>query len=220
MKSNWDERYASEDYIYGTEPNAFFREHLALLPPGRILLPADGEGRNAVYAASRGWDVHAFDQSGEGRMKALALAAARGVSIHYDIADLADAEAFHLADSANTGIDSITGVVDAAVSRGAFDAVGLFFVHMPEPLRHAVHARCVAALRQGGSILLEAFTPDQLRNGSGGPKDTALLYTAELLRDDFAALDITLLEEVTIPLDEGALHRGEACVVRLAGRKT
>jgi SAM-dependent methyltransferase len=196
MPNQWNQRYAAAEYVYGTEPNAFFLEQLAGLPPGRMLLPAEGEGRNAVYAASLGWEVDAFDFSEEGRKKALALAEGRGVRINYALADLAS-----------------VAIV------GNYDAIGLFFVHQPAPQRRSLLERCATALAPGGVLLLEAFTPEQLRYGTGGPKDEALLVRAADLRDALEPLDIELLEERIVPLDEGPLHRGEAAVVRLRARK-
>ena len=88
MKTFWDERYSSEEYIYGKEPNEFFAEQIRRLGPGMILLPAEGEGRNAVYAAQIGWKVHAFDSSSVGAAKALDLAAEKNVNILYAISDI------------------------------------------------------------------------------------------------------------------------------------
>lgn len=195
MKDMWNERYTAPGYVYGTEPNEFFRAHLAARAPGRILLPAEGEGRNAVYAASQGWQVDAFDYSTAGRDKAMALAEERGVAISYHVADLSNAH----------------------FPEGEFDAVGLFFVHLPAALRIDVHTRCIRALKPGGLLLLEAFHPEQLDLLSGGPKNPDLLYSVAMLRADFAALHLDIAETVRIELDEGPMHRGPAAVVRVAG---
>jgi SAM-dependent methyltransferase len=193
----WDQRYASQDFAYGVEANAYLASVLSSLPPGRILLPGEGEGRNAVFAARLNWDVLAIDFSEEGRKKALQLASRSNVSLDYVVERLEE----------------------YLPPAEAFDSVGLIFVHLPSGLRSIVHHRCAQALRPGGFIVLEAFTPEQLRFSSGGPKDFELLYTSEVLKDDFSGLEIVSLEEKTVVLKEGAYHDGEAAVVRMLARK-
>lgn len=197
MKELWNERYAAPEYIYGTQPNAWLAEKLELLKPGSVLFPAEGEGRNAVYAASKGWKVVAFDQSEQGQQKALKLAQEQGVSILYSLDDLTTFEA----------------------SNGEFDAIALIFVHMPEEIRKNTHQRLLKFLKPGGYLILEAFTKDQLKNSSGGPKNELLLYDKNITESDFRDLEILQSEEITTHLNEGPLHRGEACVVRLFARK-
>lgn len=193
MRLEWDRRYAQPGYLYGLEPNVFVAGVLGGLPPGRLLLPGEGEGRNAVWAARRGWTVDAVDQSTVGRDKALALAARHGVAIRYDVADLAR----------------------AAFTPGAYDAVAVAFVHLPSAVRAAVHGRLAAALRPGGTLVMEVFSKDQLPLSTGGPKNPDMLYVPDDLRRDFATLRIDSLESLRVMLDEGALHRGEAAVLRL-----
>ena len=196
MKEMWDERYGQEQYVYGEEPNAFFRQTLdGLAKPGRILLPAEGEGRNAVYAASRGWTVDAFDISTAGRDKALRLAAKRGVVIHYEVADY----------------------VGADIETDAYDAVGLIFAHIHERHRRDVHRRLTTALRLGGAMILEAYSKEQLRYGTGGPPTEDLLYTLDTLRKDFADLAVLRLEQIETEIREGKYHHGLSSVIRFVG---
>jgi len=197
MKNTWDERYAQPEYIYGTQPNAWLAEKLKEIPVGRILFPAEGEGRNAVYAATLGWEVTAFDQSAEGRSKALRLAAEKNVQIVYNLSDLTHFEA----------------------EPGSFDVIALIFVHMPEEIRSRVHKTLTKYLKPGGYLILEAFTKDQLKNNSGGPKTEQLLYNNEQITGDFPELDFLESGDAIAHLDEGLLHRGEANVVRLFARK-
>jgi len=96
---------------------------------------------------------------------------------------------------------------------GEFDAVASIFLHLPPDLRPQIHAQMLGALKQGGLLIIEAFTPAQLRHSSGGPKQVELLYTAETLRKDFIAADILHLQEVEVEMDEGRLHSGLAAVV-------
>jgi SAM-dependent methyltransferase len=194
----WNTRYAEQEFAYGTEPNRFLREQLPLLTPGAILFPAEGEGRNAVFAAGLGWTVTAFDQSLEGKSKALALAARKGVTIDYTVAPW----------------DSFQS------ERSRFDAAALIFVHMPEHQRALFHHRVLDLLKPGGVLLLEGFSKDQLQNSSGGPKDAPLLFSVEMLQKDFGqGMDLTLLEQHEYELKEGTYHNGTASVVRMVGRK-
>jgi len=197
MKNEWDERYARQEYIYGTEPNKFLREQLSLLKPGRILFPAEGEGRNAVFAASIGWETDAFDQSVEGQRKAVKLATHKGVSIDYYIQSLNDW---------NPEPDQ-------------YDCIALIFVHLPDGLRQQVHNAVVKALKPGGTLLLEAFTLNQLPRTSGGPKTAELLFLEEQITSDFKDLIFTTFAETQTTLDEGPLHQGLADVIQLTAIK-
>jgi hypothetical protein len=92
MNSFWNDRYSQEAYVYCTAPNQFFKEQIDLLPAGKALFVAEGEGRNAVYAASIGWQSFAFDSSEAAKNKALLLAYDKKVSINYEVADANDVE--------------------------------------------------------------------------------------------------------------------------------
>lgn len=197
MKEFWNERYAANDYAYGKEPNVFLQEHLKDITPGIILLPCEGEGRNAVFAARLGWQVVAFDQSESGKGKCLQLAKEYNVTVDYR---LADAGYF-------------------SYQENHYDCIALIYAHFPPAVREYVHKQCVKALRPGGLLLLEAFHPNQLHYESGGPKAKELLYTLDQLLDDFQPLQPLLTEEKEIQLDEGVFHRGKASVVRLIARK-
>lgn len=197
MKNTWDERYSQPEYIYGTHPNVWLVQKLKGITPGRALFPAEGEGRNAVYAALNGWESVAFDQSSEGRAKAMKLANLQKVTIDYSLHDLSTYKA----------------------PICSFDAIALIYVHMPAAIRNLVHQNLTQLLKPGGYLILEAFTKDQIRNNSGGPRDEHLLYTASDIAGDFGNLDFIEFIETTVNLDEGLLHRGEAFVVRLFARK-
>jgi len=196
MKQFWDERYAEPHFIYGEAPNVFFENRLKDLSPGKVLLPCEGEGRQAVHAAAQGWEVLAFDQSTTGRDKALQLAAKRQLSFEYI---LADATLF------NPTAD--------------FDAVALIFAHMPAASRADFHRNMAAGLRPGGWLILEGFHPKQLQFQSGGPKEPSMLFTEEMLRSDFEGLELISLEQKQVTLNEGPYHQGEAAVIRLLARK-
>ena len=194
----WDARYEEETYAYGTEPNVYFRQRLDVLPPGRLLLLAEGEGRNAVYAAQRGWQVTAVDFSNEGRAKALRLAVAQGVRLDYQVADL-------------TALGWLRP--------DYYDAVGLIYAHLAPADRRAVHVAAATSLAPGGHLMLEAFSPRQLGLPSGGPRTVEMLYEPAMLAEDFAGLSILENHALGVVLHEGNFHVGPANVVRLlAGR--
>jgi SAM-dependent methyltransferase len=198
MQHFWNERYSEDGYAYGTGPNAYFKSIIDTLPPGRLLVPGAGEGRDAVYAATLGWEVDAFDLSSAGRDKALLLAAEKSVSIHYEVLDAAD-----YTERPNT-----------------YDLIACVFFHLPSALRRQLNARLMHSLRPGGQIVVEAFTPDQLQYSSGGPKEISLLINADDLRIDFEALDTLECHELVTVLDEGLYHQGAAAVARFRGQIT
>ncbi len=194
----WDERFAQPEPVYGELPNAYLREQSLRLPPaGKILVPGDGYGRNGIWLANQGFQVSTVDLSPVGVARARQSAQAAGLTMSIEQADLA----------------SWTWPVDE------FDAVASIFLHLPPGVRPRIHGKMLGALKPGGLLIIEAFTPAQLRHSSGGPKQVELLCTAENLRSDFAAAEILELQEVEVELDEGHMHRGPAAVVRGAFRK-
>ena len=150
----WDERYASATYFYGTDPNDFLREQATTIPSdGTILCLGEGEGRNAVYLAGQGYDVAAMDQSAVGLEKARRLASAKAVRIETLVANL---DGYQL---------------DAA----RWDGIVSIWCHLPGAIRSSIHRQVAVGLKPGGVFLLEAYTPRQIPNGTGGPKDVDLL---------------------------------------------
>jgi SAM-dependent methyltransferase len=197
LKEFWNQRYSEDGYAYGTAPNVYFREALDGLATGRLYLPGEGEGRNAVYAALNGWTVDAIDYSDAGKDKALALAMRAGVQINFSVADLAD----HIP------------------APGHFDAAALIFLHFPESLRTLIHRRTIEALKPGGVLILEAFSKKQLAHGTGGPKSTDLLYELDELRADFAGMEIMEERNMVTDVREGPYHDGTSDVLRMLLRK-
>jgi SAM-dependent methyltransferase len=197
MREFWDDRYGSEEFIYGTAPNEWFALHLQSLPPGRALFPAEGEGRNAVYAAEKGWTVDAFDFSESAALKAGKLAREHGVGINYDVC----------------------GWEEFAWPEAVYDLVVLSYVHMDPESRKAFHKKVYQSLKPGGTLILEAFSPEQLNYSSGGPKNPEWLFTPGDLESDFSGLNISHLNKETVILREGEGHSGEASVVRMLALK-
>jgi SAM-dependent methyltransferase len=190
----WDERYGTSDFFYGTEPNDFLRERHAAIPSGgTVLCLGEGEGRNAVYLAARGYRVVALDQSAKGLEKARRLAADQGVAIDTVIADL---DGYRIEPAAWDGIVSI-------------------WCHLPSTLRMAVHRQAVTGLRPGGAFLLEAYTPDQLGRGTGGPKSADLLPTLAQLRNELAGLRFVHALESDREVREGRGHTGSSATVQV-----
>jgi len=196
-KEQWDERYSSAEYVYGTEPNAFLKEQVSQLKPALILFPGEGEGRNSVWAASMGWQSFAFDQSAEGRKKAMKLAESKGVSIDY----------------------RIDGLETAEYPEGSFDVLALIFIHTDPLKRQKIHRRLVTFLKPGGILIIEGFSKEQMAFSSGGPRDPGMLFSVDDLREDFGSMEIVQLEKLQTYHDEGDFHRGESSVVRLVARK-
>lgn len=196
MKQFWDQRYSEHDSVYGNEPNRFFKSFIDTHKPGSVLLPAEGEGRNALYAARKGWQADAFDYSEVARQKAIDRAAREGLPIHYDLQDIASFKA-----------------------NKQYDAVALIYVHLPEPLRKQFHAEIAKSIRPGGFLVLEAFAKEQVHLPGGGPKDIDLLYDAPTLCNDFALLHIMSCEQKELHLQEGEFHKGESAVLRLIGQR-
>jgi len=193
----WDERYQGDEYVYGTSANDFLQSHVDRLPMGRILCLAEGEGRNAVFLAERGFDVTAVDQSSVGLAKAKRLATERGIDITTVVADLAD---FHIEPKAWDGVISI-------------------FAHMPVEARRHLHREVVSGLRSGGMFLLEAYPPEQLQYGTGGPPTTEMMMDLNGLRVELAGLEFDYAADVVRDIHEGRLHSGQAAVVQVLARK-
>lgn len=197
MATQWDKRYSTEEYVYGTEPNQFFRDELSVLNPGKILFLGEGEGRNSVFAANNGWEVDAVDSSSVGKEKAMKLAQQKGVSINYSVSDLND----------------------YSFPANKYDAVVLIFLHLPEELREKIHASVISTLKPGGVVILESFEKEQIKHNSGGPKNEALLYSLEDIYNDFHELDIEKFSKEIIDISEGDLHSGKSAVLRFVGKK-
>lgn len=194
----WDERYSSEDYVYGTEPNDFLREQDGLLASGgRVLCLAEGEGRNAVYLAGLGMEVTAVDASEVGLAKAHRLAQAKGVAIATEQIDLADYDP----------------------GQGQWDAIVSIFCHLPPTVRERLHQRVVNALKPGGLLILEAYRPEQLDYKTGGPGSADMMMTESSLRSELDGLHFDLLESRVREVVEGRGHSGDGAVVQLVALK-
>ena len=195
--SRWEERYSAEEYAYGTDPNDFLAEHVNKIPKGKVLCLAEGEGRNAVYLAGQGYTVTAVDASAAGMQKAQRLASANDVSITTVVSDLAN---FQIEPDSYEGVVSI-------------------FCHVPRDLRTRLHRDVVAGLKPGGVQLLEAYTPAQLKFGTGGPPTDELTMTLADLREELAGMQFLLAQEIERDVIEGLYHTGRGAVVQIVAQK-
>ena len=193
----WNQRYAGEEYAYGTAPNDFVAEVAARIPAGPVLCLAEGEGRNAVHLAERGHAVTAVDQSEVALTKARKLAAARGATVETVTADLSG---YRILPEAWAGIVAT-------------------WAHLPPAVRREVHAQVVRGLQHGGLFILEAYTPAQLAHQTGGPRSVELLMTAAQLREELMGLEFEVLREVERDVREGTAHTGRAAVVQVLARR-
>jgi len=202
MKDFWDNRYQYEEYAYGTLPNEYLVQILPKYDPGTILFPAEGEGRNSVYAASLGWKAHAFDISSEGRRKALELAKSAETSIDYILSDLREDLFPH----------------------DHYDAIALIYSHFPSALRKEMYSWIRTSLKTNGIIIVEAFSPKNLEYQKmnpfiGGPSEPDMLFTLSELENTFADFTIRDAIECEVELHEGKYHNGVGSVIRFEAIK-
>lgn len=193
----WDERYSSEEYVYGKDPNEFLANTADKIPKGKVLCIAEGEGRNAVFLAERGYDVVAVDSSAVGLEKARKLAQERGVSIETMVCDLADFE----------------------IQPESWDGIVSIFAHVPQQVRKQLHRKIVNGLRSGGTLILEAYRPDQLKYKTGGPPTAEFMMTLPDLEQELKGLDFEYGVELDRDVVEGKFHTGKGAVVQIIGVK-
>lgn len=194
-RNPWDQRYAVEEFHYGTEPNELFKKEIDKLKPGKLLLPAEGEGRNAVYAAKMGWEVVAFDSSIEGQKKAYRLAKEQGVEIDYQLKSYEEFES----------------------EENSFDMIAFIYSHNAN--RQQNHKKLAGFVKAGGKIILEGFSKEQLQYGTGGPPVLSLLYSEEEIKEDFEGLAEFKIEKIVKHLSEGKHHVGDSSIIQFIGKK-
>jgi 2-polyprenyl-3-methyl-5-hydroxy-6-metoxy-1,4-benzoquinol methylase len=198
----WNDRYSNEEFAYGEQPNNYLKEQLEKLTVGTILFPAEGEGRNAVFAAKLGWTVSAFDISIEGKNKALQLAEANNVSIDYQVGELQTLD----------------------YNSEQFEAIALIYAHFPADIKSHYHKTLDKYLQKNGIVIFEAFSKKHIDYISknekvGGPKDIESLFSIDEIKSDFPNYEIIELTEKEIELREGLFHNGKGSVIRFVGRK-
>lgn len=192
----WNQRYDSEKFAYGTEPNSFLVQNAKLLT-GPVLCLAEGEGRNAVFLASLGLEVLGVDGSEVGLAKAQKLAASRSLAIRTEVADLATYEP----------------------PENFYGSVVSIFAHLPTNIRKRLHRLVERSLKTGGVVLLEAYTKAQVSRNTGGPKDPDLLMARVDIEKEFPNCEPILSQEIEREVVEGEYHTGLASVVQFIARK-
>ena len=197
----WNARYADDDFLFGTSPNAWLRAHARVWSPGaRVLCIADGEGRNGVWLAQQGLHVTAFDLADR------AVAKARAMAQRNEVVDR-----FHVV---TADVDGYNWPLDA------LDGVAAIFVQFADPaMRARMFARIVATLKPGGTLVLQGYTPEQVGRGTGGPPQASHMYTEAMLRDAFADLEIVEMRTYEDDLNEGLGHRGRSALIGMVARR-
>jgi SAM-dependent methyltransferase len=198
-RDHWQDRYSTPDYRFGKAPNEFLVACRPLLPKtGRALAVADGEGRNGVWLAQQGLDVLSIDFSPFALEKARKLADEYKVAVTFEEAD----------------------VHAWPYPEAAFDVVAEIFTQFSTPAQRAQKwAGMRRALKRGGLLIVQGYTPKQLDHGTGGPKQIEHLYTREMLMYAFGDLaEVSIVEEER-ELNEGAGHSGMSAVIGLTARK-
>ena len=201
-QNKWNDVFSNNEYVYGESPNEYLKEQLESSTTGKILFAAEGEGRNAVYAAKLGWKVSTFDTSEKGKDKALHLAKANNVSIDYKVGELPDLN----------------------YSKKSFDAIALIYAHFPPDLKSKYHLELNTLLKKGGLVIFEAFSKNHLKYREvnpkvGGPQNLDLLFSIDEIKSDFSNYEIIELVEKEVVLSEGLYHNGKGSVIRFIGRK-
>lgn len=195
----WNQRFGGTDYLFGTEPNAWLASQQSRLKKGgRVLAVADGEGRNSVWLAAQGMHVDAFDISSVGVEKAVRLAAQKQLQVNYQLCSCEEWQ----------------------WQPAHYDMVVAIFIQFADPEeRAALFANMMATLKPGGLLLLQGYTPQQLEYKTGGPPLLSHLYTEELLRGAFAAMEIIELRSYDDVLHEGEHHKGQSALIGMVAKK-
>jgi len=203
MKDMWNTRFAEKAFVYGKAPNKFLERNLSVFEPhSRVLFAAEGEGRNAVFALKNGIDAVAYDFSVEGKKKAMQLADESLVQLEYHIGNLMDID----------------------FPEKSFDGLVLIYAHFPPPIRKKIHQKLQSLLKSGGVLLLEGFSKNHLEvskynANTSGPQNIEMLFTVEMLKQDFNELNFSLALEEQDVLDESLYHQGKSSLIRMIGNK-
>lgn len=196
--AEWDSRYQTDEYVFGTTPNVFVERVINQLPKGgKALDLATGEGRNGIYLADHGFDTEGVDVSAVGLEKAEKLAKDKGVAF-------------------TTRLEDITSMDMPA---NYYAVICSVFCHFIEPARTQMNQKIVQALEPGGMFIGVFYHPNQIAYGTGGPRNPDMLATLEQMQTSFAGLEWIIAEHIEHELEEGSRHQGMSSVVYLLGRK-
>jgi SAM-dependent methyltransferase len=195
--AKWDERFNAEEYRYGKEANEFLKSGYHEIPKGNVLCIGEGEGRNSVFLAKQGYNVTALDYSIVGLEKTENLAKENNVLIHLIHAD----------------------ITQYKFEKNYWQGIVSIFCHFDKINRQKVHQNCVNALATEGIFLLEAYAPNQLKYGTGGPKTIDLLMELSEVKDELKGLHFLTAREIEREIFEGSLHKGKGSVIQILGKK-
>jgi hypothetical protein len=193
----WDERYNQERFLYGQNPNQFFKSQIVKLNPGKLFFPGDGDGRNSVYAASSGWQVDAVDFSPVAIEKSKLLSKSFNVTVNFKLADL----------------------TKFVPKPNFYNAAAVIFVHLPPQFRKVFHKNIADCLTNGGIVIFEVYEKKQLGKNSGGPQNEEMLYSVAEIQNDFNNINTLYLQDEIVKLNESEKHSGPANVIRYVGQK-
>jgi SAM-dependent methyltransferase len=196
MKQKWNDRYSSEEYYFGKEPNDFFKEEIDKLQPGKALFIGDGEGRNSVYAAKIGWSVDSIDISDVGKNKAEKLASENKVKINYLLADALEF---------NYPVEN-------------YDLVVVIYFHVDENFREQIHNQFIDTLKSRGRLIYLVYEKDHIKLNTNGPSSLNLLYSLDNIVEDFIDLEFELLKKEKLSRIKNGVSQ-ESIVIRFVGRK-
>jgi len=203
MKDMWNSRYAESEFVYGKAPNRFFELNIDIFrPASKLFFAAEGEGRNAVFALKKGMQVVAVDFSEEARKKALKLAKQNFVELEYQVGDLLEVD----------------------FPKESFDGLVLIYAHVPPPIRQKIHRKLQSLMKPGGMLILEGFSKKHLEvsknnDRTSGPQDIEILFSLDLLKEDFNEIEFSLAVEEIDELDESKYHKGKSSLIRMIGTK-
>ncbi|MEY2782315.1 MAG: tRNA (cmo5U34)-methyltransferase [Pseudomonadota bacterium] len=197
-QDTWNQRFATDHYVFGESPNAYLQSQATHLVPGHALAVADGEGRNGVWLAEKGLAVDAFDFSENAIRKAKVLAQARQVQVNFSVSDW---QSFHWKEAHYDNV------------------VGIFFQFANAADRQHIFSRMDASLKPGGTLLIQGYTPRQLDFNTGGPGKLEHLYDEALVMQAFGHYDILDLRTYEAELSEGTGHKGLSGLLGLTARK-
>lgn len=196
MKNKWDDRYSSEEYFFGTEPNGFLKEEIQKLSTGKALFIGEGEGRNSVFAASLGWDVDCLDNSEVGKQKALKLAEDKNVQINYKIGD----------------------ALNYNYPKDTYDAIALIYFHVEKDLRPEFNQKISTSLKPNGSLILLVYDEEHLKNKANGPSNVDVLYTLSEIAEDFINFEFTTFAQETLTRVKKGLQQ-TSTIIKFVGKK-
>lgn len=196
MNNKWDDRYSTEEYFFGTEPNEFLKEEIEKLSTGKALFIGEGEGRNSVFAATLGWEVDCLDISKVGKEKALKLADSKSVKINYEIGD----------------------ALNFDYPKDTYDAIALIYFHVEKEYRKEFNQKIISSLKENGSLILLVYDEEHLKNKSNGPSEIHLLYTLSEIAEDFIDFEFSTFEKENLERVKKGRQQ-TSTIIKFVGKK-